>query len=52
MGQLLTFLFDELLPALISHIDSWMISDGVSVLGFGVCVSILIVIISAIVLRV
>ncbi len=51
MVQVLNFLIGDLLPDLISRLDSWYIAEGVSVLGFGVSVSILIIVISAIVLR-
>lgn len=48
----LDFVVTKLLPAFFARVDSLMIADGVSVLGFSVAVGIVVIVVGAIVLRV
>ena len=50
--DILDFLVDRFMPAFFVKFDSWMITDGVSVLGFSVAVVVLVIVIGAILLRV
>lgn len=50
--EILDFIVLRFLPAFFIKFDSWMITDGVSVLGFVVACSILIIVIGAVLLRV
>lgn len=50
--QGLDWVIGQLLPAFFARFDSWMIADGVSVLGFSVAVGVLAIVVGAIVLRV
>lgn len=47
----LDFVIGTLLPAFFRVFDSWMLTEGVSVLGFSVAVVILTIVIGAILLR-
>lgn len=50
--QGLDFVILQLLPAFFSEFNSWMIADGVSVLGFSVAVGVVCIVVGAVVLRV
>lgn len=50
--EILDFLVDRFLPAFFVKFNSWMIAPGVSVLGFSIAVTILVIVIGAILLRV
>lgn len=50
--QGLDFLITKFLPAFFARFDSWMIADGVSVLGFSVAVAIIVIVVGTVVLRV
>lgn len=50
--QGLDFVIGNLLPAFFSEFNSWMIVDGVSVLGFTVAVGVVVVVVGAVILRV
>ena len=50
--DILDFLVDRFMPAFFVKFNSWMIADGVSVLGFSVAITILVIVIGAILLRV
>lgn len=48
----LDWVVEKLLPYFFAKFDSWMIADGVSVLGFSVGITILVIVVGAIILRV
>lgn len=48
----LDFVIVEFLPAFFCRIDSMMITEGVSVLGFSVGITILVIVVGAVLLRV
>lgn len=48
----LDWAIERLLPALFAKLDSFLIGDYVSLLGFSVAITILVIVIGAIVLRV
>ena len=50
--QILDFLVDRFLPAFFIKFNGWMIAPGVSVLGFSIAVTLLIIVIGAVLLRV
>lgn len=47
----LDWVVDQLLPAFFIKFNSWMITPGVSILGFAVAVVIVCIVVGAIVLR-
>lgn len=50
--QGLDFVIGQLMPRFFAEFNSWMIADGVSVLGFTVAVGVVVIVVGAVVLRV
>ena len=50
--QCLDFVIGQFLPRFFTEFNSWMIADGVSVLGFTVAVGVVVIVVGAVVLRV